>query len=42
VGFLLIAIVLQLKGAPLFAVMLRVLVALGFVLLGWMQFRYGR
>ena len=42
VGFLLLAIVLELKGASLTAVLLRLLVALGFVLLSWMQFRYGR
>ena len=42
VGFLLLAIVYQLRGARLAAVALRVLVAAGFVLLGWLQFRFGR
>lgn len=42
VGFLLLAIVYQIRGAALSAVALRVMVAAGFVLLGWMQFRYGR
>jgi hypothetical protein len=41
-GFLLLAIVHELLGASLWAVALRVLVAVGFVLLGWMQFRFGR
>jgi hypothetical protein len=41
-GFLLLAIVHQLRGAGLWAVVLRVVVAAGFVLLGWMQFRFGR
>ena len=41
-GFLLLAIVHQLEGAGLGAVALRVAVAIGFVLLSWMQFRYGR
>jgi hypothetical protein len=41
-GFLLLAIVHQLQGAGFGAVALRVAVALGFVLLSWMQFRFGR
>jgi len=41
-GFLLLAIVLLLKGAGVAAIALRVAVAAGFVLLGWMQFRYGK
>jgi len=41
-GFLLLAIVHQLLGAGFRAVALRVVVALGFVLLSWMQFRFGR
>ncbi len=42
VGFLLLAVVLVLRGARLGAVALRVGIAVGFALLGWMQFRYGR
>lgn len=43
VGFLLLAIVNMLRGAihPL-GIALRVVIAIGFVLLGLMQFRYGR
>ena len=41
-GFLLLAIVHLLQGARLGAVVLRVVVAIGFVLLASMQFRYGR
>jgi hypothetical protein len=41
-GFLLLAIVYLLHGARLPAIMLRIAVAIGFVLLGWMQFRFGR
>jgi hypothetical protein len=41
-GFLLLAIVHQLQGASVGAVALHVVVAFGFVLLGWMQFRFGR
>ncbi len=41
VGFLLLAIVHQLQGAKLGAVVLRIIVAIGFVLLSWMQFRFG-
>jgi len=41
-GFLLLAIVHQLQGAGFRAVALRVFVAVGFVLLSWMQFRFGR
>jgi hypothetical protein len=42
VGFLLLAIVHQLQGAGFRAVALHVAVAFGFVLLSWMQFRFGR
>ena len=41
VGFLLLAIVHQLQGARVGAVVLRIVVAIGFVLLSWMQFRFG-
>jgi hypothetical protein len=41
-GFLLLAIVHLLQGAGTLAVALRILVAVGFVLLASMQFRYGR
>ena len=40
-GFLLLAIVHQLQGARIGSVALHVAVALGFVLLAWMQFRFG-
>jgi hypothetical protein len=42
IGFLLLAIVHQLQSAGLGAVGLRIVVALGFVMLAWLQFRYGR
>jgi hypothetical protein len=38
----LLAIVHVLRGARLGAVALRIAVAAGFALLGWMQFRFGR
>jgi hypothetical protein len=41
-GFLLLAIVHLVQGAGVAAVALRIAVALGFALLGWMQFRFGR
>jgi hypothetical protein len=41
-GFLLLAMVYLLRGAGLAPIALRVVVASGFVLLGWMQFRFGR
>jgi hypothetical protein len=41
-GFLLLAIVHLVQGAGVAAVALRAAVAVGFVLLGWMQFRFGR
>jgi hypothetical protein len=41
-GFLLLAIVYIMRGAGIAAVALRIAVALGFALLGWMQFRFGR
>jgi hypothetical protein len=41
-GFLLLAIVHLLRGAHLAAIVLRIAVAGGFALLGWMQFRFGR
>jgi hypothetical protein len=42
IGFLMLAIVMLLQGARLAAIVLRIGVAIGFLLLGWMQFRYGR
>lgn len=43
VGFLLLAIVSFMRGAAHpFAVAIRVVIAIGFALLGWMQFYYGR
>ena len=42
VGFLLLSIVHVLHGARLGAIALRLAVAAGFALLGWMQFRFGR
>ena len=41
-GFLLLAIVHLLQGAGVGAVALRVIVAIGFVLLANVQFRYGK
>jgi hypothetical protein len=41
-GFLLLALVYLLQGAGWAAVALRVAVAAGFALLGWMQLRSGR
>jgi hypothetical protein len=41
-GFLLLAMVYLLRGAGLAPIALRVVVAAGFVLLGWMQFSFGR
>ncbi len=41
VGFLLLAIVHLFQGAGKGAVALRVAVAVGFALLGWMQLRFG-
>jgi len=41
-GFLLLAIVHLLRGAGVAAVTLRLGVAAGFALLGWMQLRFGR
>jgi hypothetical protein len=41
-GFLLLAIVHELQGARLGIVALHIAIAIGFVLLGWMQFRFGR
>jgi hypothetical protein len=42
VGFLLLAIVNTMRGAPLYATALRVVIAIGFELLGWFQYRNGR
>jgi len=42
VGFLLLAIVNTMRGARLAAIVIRIVIALGFALLGWMQFRYGQ
>jgi hypothetical protein len=41
-GFLLLAIVNSLQHARLAGVVLRIVVAFGFAMLGIMQFRYGR
>jgi hypothetical protein len=41
-GFLLLAIVHLLQGAGLADIGLRIAVAAGFALLGWMQLRFGR
>jgi hypothetical protein len=41
-GFLLLAIVHLLQGAGVGTVALRLVIAVGFVLLGGMQFRFGR
>jgi hypothetical protein len=41
-GFLLLAVVHLLQGASLGAVALRIVVAIGFVLLASLQFRYGK
>jgi len=42
VGFLLLALVYQLQGAGWQAVALRIGVAAGFAILGWIQLRSGR
>jgi hypothetical protein len=42
VGFVLLAIVRLVQGAGLAAISLRIAVAIGLLLLGWMQFRFGR
>jgi hypothetical protein len=42
IGFLLLAIVNTMRGAPLHATVLRVIIAIGFEMLGWVQFRTGR
>ncbi|HWE53695.1 MAG TPA: hypothetical protein VG273_28150 [Bryobacteraceae bacterium] len=42
VGFLLLAVVNVLRDGRLAAVVLRIVIAFGFALLGWMQFRFGR
>jgi hypothetical protein len=41
IGFLLLAIVSTVRGAPLYATVLRVVIAIGFELLGWFQYRNG-
>jgi len=41
-GFLLLAIVYWLQGAGMADIGLRIAVAAGFALLGWMQLHYGR
>lgn len=41
-GFLLLAIVNTMRGARLAGIVIRIVIAIGFALLGWMQFRYGR
>jgi len=42
VGFLLLAIVNTMRGGRLAAIAIRIVIAIGFGLLGLMQFRYGR
>jgi hypothetical protein len=42
VGFLLLALVHLLQGAGLGAIALRIVLAVGFILLAWTQFRFGR
>ena len=42
IGFLLLAIVNTMRGARLAAIVIRIVIAIGFALLSWMQFRYGR
>jgi hypothetical protein len=42
VGFLLLAIVNTIRGAPLYATVLRVIIAIGFEVLGWFQYRNGQ
>jgi hypothetical protein len=42
VGYLLLAIVRVLQGARLIDIAVRIVIALGFVALASMQFRYGR
>jgi len=42
IGFVLLAVVHLLQGAALGAIALRLVVAVGFILLAWMQFRFGR
>ena len=42
IGFLLLGIVHELQGARLRVVAMHVGIAIGFVLLGWMQFYFGR
>lgn len=41
VGFLLLAIVNTMRGAPLAGIVIRIVIAIGFELLGWLQFRTG-
>jgi hypothetical protein len=41
-GFLVLAIVYLIQGAGSAAVLLRLGVAVGFALLGWMQLRFGQ
>ena len=42
IGFLFLAITNTMSGAPLGGIVVRIVIAIGFELLGWMQFRYGR
>jgi hypothetical protein len=42
VGFLLLAIVNTMRGASLGGIAIRVVIAIGFEILGWIQFRTGR
>ena len=41
IGFLLLAIVSTMRGASLAGIVVRLIIAIGFELLGWMQFRSG-
>jgi hypothetical protein len=42
IGFLLLAIVNTMRGASLAGVAIRVVIAIGFEILGWIQYRTGR
>ena len=42
IGFLLLAIVNTMRGASLAGIAIRLLIAIGFEILGWIQFKTGR
>lgn len=42
IGFLMLAIVHTMRGAPLAGIIIRIIIAIGFEALGWIQFRTGR